>query len=112
MARPKDFPLDQPLRETETWSTSMLWPAPVHRRLDGLVKCAVDAGEGSSLSRAELVAALICGASEDGKQLRNTLERFRLAKVRDVVLERDGLGADATVITLESRRPGRKRSGG
>lgn len=89
----------------------MVWPAPLYYRLDGLVKCAVDAGESARLSRAELVAALICVAPEDGKQLRNALEHFRLAKVRDVVLASERTEPSADVIMLESRRPGRRRPG-
>lgn len=109
MARQKDFPLDLALRDADTWGTSMNWPAPIHRRLDDLVRNAVDAGEATSLSRAELVAALICSASEEGSDLRRILERFRLAKVRDTVVGGDRLEVGRKVITLESRRPGRRR---
>lgn len=110
MARPKEFRLDLPLRDVESWTTSMAWAAPIHRRLDGLVECAIDAGEAKTLSRAELVAAMIGSFPEDGKKLRAALEHLRLAKVRDVVLERDQLSPGATVIALDSRRPGRKRA--
>lgn len=88
----------------------MGWPIPVHERLDGLVKCAVAAGEPTSLSRAELAAALICSAAADGAELRAKLEKFRLAKVRDVLMEAESLAvAGAQVISFAPRKPGRRR---
>jgi len=110
MARQKDFPLDSLLRDSDTWSTSMHWPAPLHRRLDDLVDLAVAAGEPTALSRAELVAALIFSAPEIGDQLREMLRRFRVAKVLETVVGRDSLATDSKVITLASRRPGRRRA--
>jgi hypothetical protein len=109
MARPKEFDLDARVRDVEVWSTSMRWPAPIDRRLDGLVECAKDAGEGQ-LSRGELVAALVATAEEDGAKLRKALEHLRLAKVRDVTLQRDQVGPGARVIALDARRPGRRRT--
>lgn len=83
----------------------MRWPSPIHARLDALVKCAEEVGEVTN--RAELVAALVLAADEDGKRLSDAVRRLRQATVEDTLLEKQRRSAGA-VIELDARRPGRR----
>lgn len=100
----REIPLEGRVRDTERWPTNISWPAPIDQRLDALRNLAIDAGESTSLSRAELLAALVAAAEPDGAALRGALERYRLASVRDIALNTE----DEDVIILSQRRPGRR----
>lgn len=100
----KEFPLDELLGRVEEGSTTMKWPAPLHQRLNELVDLAVAAGE--KTSRSELTAALVLNAVEDGQELGRLIHNLRLARVRDVLVNRAAIGKDAKVITLVGRSPG------
>ncbi len=94
------------LRDCERWPTNIVWPAPIDERLRTLVEAAVSVGENPSLSRSELLAALVFGATNDGLELSALLRRYRTAKARDTLpLPVDTAGQ---VISLSARRPGRR----
>lgn len=108
---PRDVPHGEPLRTCERWNTSLSWPCPIDGRLDGLVRLAIEAGEGESLTRAELLAALVLAAEPDGDGLVNVLRTYRRAKAGDAVLPSGGDQADGNVIRFGARKPGRRPSG-
>jgi hypothetical protein len=105
--KPRKFPLNDLLRETEVWSTNLRWHAPLDARLSDLVRSAIDAGENTN--RSEVVAALVLTAPEDGQELGRRIHQLRLAKVRDTLLQSNAPDESADVIELAERRPGRKR---
>src|SRR4051812_13616787 len=92
----------KPRREKPDTQMGLSLPRPISGRLDVLVAIANDAGERTS--RAELVAALIAQAHEP-EALREFLVRFRLAVVRDVVIE----GHELRHFLEPSRRKGLRR---
>lgn len=106
--RPREIPHAEVIRQCEKWPTSIMWPAPIDVRLSGLVDLAVEAGEQDTLSRSELLAALVLAAPADGEKLASLLRAYRKAKVGQSVVRRHDASLDATVITLEERRPGRR----
>lgn len=101
---PREISHTEVVRQCEKWPTSIVWPAPIDVRLSGLVDLAVDAGEQDTLSRSELLAALVLAAPADGQQLADLLRAYRKARVARSVIHR----SEADVITLEGRRPGRR----
>ncbi len=103
--RPREIDAAEPLRDSEKWASSVVWPAPIDMRLSALVDIARDAGE--SLSRAELLAALILSATADGVELGKLVRAYRTAPVRAALIERAGEPA-ANVIVLSERKPGRR----
>ena len=104
--RPRRIDADEPLRHSEKWSTSILWPAAIDERLGALLDLAVDEGsEGERLSRAELLAALVLAAPSHGGALSELLRNFRKANVGDAIVTRAG-EPRAKVILLRERRPG------
>jgi len=106
MTRSSDLPLDARVRDTPRRSTSFVWPSAVSERLDWLVETAIESGEDRRLSRTDLLCALIVAASADGIVLRQSLEQFRLARVRDLVV---GDRAAENVVSITERRPGPRR---
>lgn len=108
MRRTKDFPLDERVYDADRWATSFQIQAPVLQRLEELLERAIEAGESRSVTRPELLAALICAAPDDGGELRKQLERFRLAKTRDVLVRAKTLKDDDKVIPIERFRAGRR----
>jgi hypothetical protein len=109
VARGKEFPLDELLRDAEAWATSMNLPGPIQRRLDSLVKCAVEkGGESRALSRSEIVAAMILEQGEDGVTLREMLVRYRLAKTREAVPAGDKVERGSNVIWIDRPKAGRR----
>jgi len=81
--------------------------APVDQRLSALVRRAIDAGESDSLTRSELLAALVLHAPDDGEALHQIIRRYRKAQVRDAVVT-DGEAPVADLVLLEERKPGRR----
>lgn len=102
----RELPLDARVRDTERSATSFVWPSAVSERLDWLIDTAIDAGEDRRLSRTDLVCALIVAASSNGAELRAALERYRQARVRDLLVS--DAGAE-NVVSLASRKPGPRR---
>jgi hypothetical protein len=101
----RELPLDVLARETERSGTSFVLPAAIHERLDWLVDAAVRAGEDRRLSRTEVVAALVATASKDGEALRESLQAYRTATVRELLVEGHADVGD-NVVALTARRPG------
>ena len=106
MVRPRRaIPLDGKIRHAEKWQTNVSWPAPIDERLSDLVDLAVEAGESDTLSRSEILAALVFAAEPSGLLLREQLSSFRTADVREALIRPpDG----PNVIELRVRRPGRR----
>jgi hypothetical protein len=97
------------LRHCERWPTNVVWPAPIDMRLSALVQLAIDAGEQDSLSRSELIAALVLAAPADGARLHETLLAYRTAKAADARIGgKRTVTRDPNVIVLEERKPGRR----
>lgn len=96
--------MTEPLRDTEKWASSLSWPAPIDMRLTALVDLARDAGE--SLSRGELLAALVLSASPNGEELGKLVRSYRTSLVGAARITRDG-DPDTNVIVLAERKPGR-----
>jgi hypothetical protein len=98
-----------PLRRCERWPTNVVWPAPIDMRLSALVRLAVEAGEQDSLTRSELIAALVFVAPADGAQLHEILLKYRRAKAADArVGGKQAAAREGNVIVLEDRKPGRR----
>jgi hypothetical protein len=72
------------------------------------VDLAIDAGEQDSLSRSEVLAALVLAARADGEDLVGLLRTYRKATVGQSVVRGADEPKDGNVITLEERRPGRR----
>lgn len=92
-------------RDTERSGTSFVLPAAIHERLDWLVDAAVRAGEDRRLSRTEVVAALVATAPKDGEALRQSLQAYRTATVRELLVEAHAEVGD-NVVALTARKPG------
>ena len=103
--RPREIDVTERLRDTEKWSSSLSWPAPIDMRLSGLVDLAIDAGE--ALSRAELLAALVLSAPADGEQLGKLVRSYRTSLVGAARIARGG-EPEKNVIVLAERKPGRR----
>jgi hypothetical protein len=103
---PPTIQATETVRYCEKWSTNILWPAPIDERVKALVKLAVKAGEPDSLTRSELIAALVLMAPADGDALLDMLRRYRKATVRDAIVAEDG--KPAKLIVLSERKPGRQ----
>jgi hypothetical protein len=91
---------DEKLRECEVWQTNIRWPVPVDARLNALMELAED--EGESLTRSDLVAALVCAAPASGAELAKLVKSYRIQRVRDISI------GEAEVVPLPVRRPGRR----
>jgi len=103
--RPREIDASEPLRDSEKWGSSIQWPAAIDMRLDGLVNLARDAGD--SLSRAELLGALVFHAPTDGEDLSRLLRAYRTASVGAALIQGSG-EPDPKVIVLAERKPGRR----
>jgi hypothetical protein len=104
--RPRTVAAASSLRGAERWTTNVSWPAPIDQRLSLLVDLAIDAGEPTSLTRAELLAAFVFDAPDDGAKLRAMLGRYRKAKAGEAAV---GDASEASrVLVLTKRRPGRR----
>jgi hypothetical protein len=109
MPKPRrEISLNDDIRYTEKWTTSISWAAPIDNRLRALVELAIQAGEPDNLSRSEVLAALVLAAAPSGLDLREKLSTLRTEKVRATLVV-PPRGGDK-VVTLESRRPGRLRA--
>ena len=105
--RPIEVTVSELLRDCERWTTNITWPAPIDKRINDLCDAAKDAGEADTLSRGEMVAALVLAAPLDGDRLVELLRTLRKATVRESLVrqpEKD----EAKVIVLQQRRPGRR----
>jgi hypothetical protein len=91
---------DEKLRECEVWQTNIRWPVPVDARLNALIELAED--EGESLSRSDLVAALVCAAPASGAELAKLVKSYRTKRARDIAI------GEAEVVDLPLRKPGRR----
>jgi hypothetical protein len=97
------------LRHCERWPTNIVWPAPIDMRLSALVQLAIAAGEQDSLTRSELLAALVLSAPADGERLREMLLHYRKARAADArTAGKRTATRDGNVIVLEERKPGRR----
>jgi len=103
---PRDIHHSEVIRECEKWPTNIIWPAPIDVRLNALVDRAIQAGEPDTLSRSELLAALVLAAPSEGEELTTILRTYRKAKVAQCMTA--GSTSNGNVITLEARRPGRR----
>ena len=92
------------LRDCPKVQSSVYWPAPIDQRLNDLVALAERSGE--RLSKADLLGALVLSAPDDGEELGVLVRSYRRSATRDVIGSRD---TDA-VVSLEARRPGRRRA--
>jgi len=106
--RPRQIRHNEVVRECEKWPTSVMWPAPIDKRLSALVDLAIEAGEPDTLSRSELLAALVLAAPTQGETLSTLLRTYRKAKAGQAVVSSDVHAGRNNVITLEARRPGRR----
>jgi hypothetical protein len=91
---------DEKLRECEVWQTNIRWPVPVDTRLNALIELAED--EGESLTRSDLVAALVCAAPTSGAELGKLLKSYRTKRAGDIAI------GEAEVVPLPVRKPGRR----
>ena len=82
-------------------ATLVSWPASVDDRLDLLVRAATAAGE--SVSRAQLLAALVAAASQEPEQLSRVIRQYRATDSGSFVSAHRRVGLPAI------RRPGRRR---
>ena len=105
---PREIPHAEVIRQCEKWPTNIVWPAPIDQRLNGLVDVAIRDGEQDSLSRSELLAALVLAAPIKGEELVKLLRAYRKATVGQSVVKCGDEPADARVIRLAERRPGRR----
>jgi hypothetical protein len=103
--RPREIDVTEPLRDSEKWGSSVQWPAAIDMRLDGLVDLARDAGD--SLSRGELLGALVLSAPTDGNELSRLLRIYRTSPAGAALIRRPG-EPDPKVIVLAERKPGRR----
>lgn len=81
--------------------TNVLWPAPVDKRLDELVKKigAVSAGD---ISRSRLLAALVADAPDGGSDLDDLVRQYRTLTAGAVLRQETG------TIEFRERKPGRR----
>ena len=105
---PREIPHAEVIRKCERWATNVMWPAPIDQRLSGLVDLAIDEGEQDTLSRSELLAALVLAAPSDGESLVALLRKYRKALVGQSVIRHAREPKGGTVISLGERRPGRR----
>jgi hypothetical protein len=89
------------LWKSERRETLVSWPASVDDRLDLLVRAATAAGE--SVSRSQLLAALVVDASQEPEQLSRAIRRYRATESGGFVSAHRRAGLPAI------RRPGRRR---
>lgn len=82
-------------------ATLVSWPTSVDDRLDVLVRAATAAGE--SVTRSQLLAALVSEASQEPDELSSVIRRYRTTESEQFVESHSG--ADLPVV----RRPGRRR---
>lgn len=82
-------------------TTLISWPSAVDDRLDVLVRAATAAGE--SISRSQLLAALVAESSQDPDQLSSVIRRYRVTESEHFVAAHRRTGLPAI------RRPGRRR---
>jgi hypothetical protein len=91
------------LLESETWPTSLIWPAAIDIRLERLL----DAHRSATtfrLARSDMVAALIFKAPMDGSQLEQIVKEYRQSTVGKAL---PGETNSEGLIVLPQRRPGR-----
>jgi hypothetical protein len=105
---PREIPHAESIRHCERWPTNIMWPAPIDMRLSSLVDLAVEAGEQDTLSRSELLAALVLAAPADGDKLASLLRAYRKANVGQSAVRKNDESPGTNVIRLEARRPGRR----
>jgi hypothetical protein len=105
---PREISHAEVIRKCERWATNVMWPAPIDQRLSGLVDLAIDEGEQDTLSRSEMLAALVLSAPGDGEGLVALLRNYRKATVGHSVIRRAHEPEGGTVISLGERRPGRR----
>jgi hypothetical protein len=91
---------DQRLPECPERQSGIVWPAPIHERVDQLVAAA--RASGLRTTRKELVAALVLAASEDPDELMALLLHFRRATAREALVGSN----DAEVIEFKRAKPG------
>lgn len=99
--------MGQRVRETERQTTSMALPAPVHFRLDELVRLASDVNS----NRAELIAMLIAFAPLDAKKLERRILEYRRLTVGKVMPNvPTPEQADGGNIVVPLHGPGRRKN--
>jgi len=97
-------PVDAKLSELEARSVGLALSDPISQRLDALIELAEATGERTN--RKELIAALILAATPDGDTLTGLVRRYRTARVRDALLDRD---ESASTFEFRPPRPGPRR---
>lgn len=103
---PSDLDPTDRLVDTPTAALGQRVPEVLHRRLDQLCNLAYDAGLPSPPSKKEMVGAILFASPESGQELRDLLDAYGKAKVRDALVG----GATGQVVQLPARRSG-PRSG-
>jgi hypothetical protein len=104
MARKRTVRLlpDEFIVESEDRPVNFTWPWAIDQRLDMLVDRVARA---QKTNRKELIAALVLAAPDDGKMLKEIIETYRDAVVREA-LPTSEPGEGDNVIVLEAHRPG------
>jgi hypothetical protein len=82
-------------------ATLVSWPTSVDDRLDVLVRAATAAGE--SVTRSQLLAALVSEASQEPDQLSSVIRRYRTTESEQFV------ASHSNAELPHVRRPGRRR---
>jgi len=95
---------DQVARQTPSRNRTFWLPDVVLDRLDDLVQVMED--EGFTARRADLVAALICQATDQADTLQRMVQAYRQARVREVSLREPD---ESNAVEIRPARPGPRR---
>jgi hypothetical protein len=93
---------EERLRDSADKQVSIRWPIALDQRLDDLLDRADAVGENTN--RRELLAALLFDADPSGDELRDLLQRYRTALVREAPLGDVEVKGD--VLLFRKHRPG------
>lgn len=101
MTSQRRLPANTPLRESPEQGVGLSLPIPISDRVDALVSLTEAAGDRTN--RKELIASLILAAPALSEELAAGLRRYRVAAVRDALLDPERAG---DTINVQGRRPG------
>lgn len=102
-----ELELSEYIRDLQPEQFNARIPGPVARRADQLVEVLLDRARTlGSVTRGELVAALIHTAPDDADDLRAKVEEYRNARVWQTLI---GVTQEKGPFRLEARRRGRPR---
>ncbi len=100
-------PLSQRVRESVRQTTSMSLPAPIHFRLDELVRLASDVNS----SRAELIAMLIASAPLAANELEDRILAYRRLTAGEVMPNLLAAETEDDTVVVPLHGPGRRKRG-